>query len=381
MKRKIVSLIILLGLFASIPAMIIKMQDEKQRGIITESGDFGEQDYLFLGRNLTFTGTAEDLIFLGERLTFSGQTALTLIAFCQQLTFTGVAGNGIISAGMNILLDGKVNDNSFFACQTLELTEQATVSGDLFAGCQKLIINGKIDGDLHVGAREVIINGVVDGNVKAYAGRISIGENGSITGNLSYSSQKQLNDQEKSRVEGKVTYDQKQSQKQGGNWWVWQLVIGIGFFISFLVVGLLLLIIPAFRALDAPQPARSFWRTGLWGLIPVLIYPALVMLSFVLIFTIPFAFVLLLAAVPLLYLSYLIGTVLLGKYLAGLFRWNIANRFSQFLIGALAALLLSIIPFINFLAFLFISAAGWGVFLSFLFRTDLTGMRESGSAQ
>lgn len=362
---------IVLCLAAALSAMVIRIQDQKGEGSLTESGNFDE-DYLFLGRTLTFSGTAEDLIFLGERLVFSGTTELTLISLGERVDMSGRAGNGVIAGAMNVDIDGTVDDNSFIACRTLRISEQAVVNGTLFAGCQRLILEGRIEGDLYVGASNVVINGEVDGNVRVYAGRVSIGENGSISGNLIYTSPRRLSEQEQARVDGRVIYDEKRADGKEGLGWLGQLGVAIAFFLSFVVTGILLLFIPAFRSLEADQSRKGFWIKALWGLIPLLIYPAVVVLCFVLIITIPLGLVLILAALPLFYLVYIIGTVLLGKYLVSIFKWNVHKRHYQFLIGALAVFILSLIPFINFLAFIFVTALGWGSMAGFLFRKDLS---------
>jgi hypothetical protein len=151
-------------------------------------------------------------------------------------------------------------------------------------------------------------------------------------------------------------------------------IIALGLFISFVIVGSLLLFVPACRKLDAQQSEKTFWHTALWGLIPVLMYPAVIVLSFILIITIPFALVLMLAFVPLFFVACIIGTTLAGKYLAAKLKWHMQKRHYQFLIGALAGAVICLIPYINFLVMIFTSALGWGIYLSILFSKDLTAV-------
>ena len=106
---------------------------EKEERIITESGTY-DQDYLFLGNELKFSGVAQDLLFLGKRLTFNGRTELGLISLCEKLIFSGSSGNGIIAAGKDILIEGVVNSTSFFGCKTLRFSDSAVVNGTVLAG-------------------------------------------------------------------------------------------------------------------------------------------------------------------------------------------------------------------------------------------------------
>jgi hypothetical protein len=187
-----------------------------------------------------------------------------------------------------------------------------------------------------------------------------------------------LNEKEVSKITGTVKIDE--SHRCGKDWDSFSKLkkrsigffIGFCFFISYVIIGCLLLFIPVFRKLDTKQSAKTFWNTTLWGIVPVLIYPAIVVLCFVLIITIPLSFMLIMAFIPLFFVANVIGTTLIGKYIVTKFKWNIEKRHYQFLIGLLACLILSIIPLINFLFFIFVSTLGWGVFISFLFKKDLT---------
>lgn len=379
MKTKVIAFVgIVLCLNISLSASMIIHNNacQKDKTIQTESGIYNE-DYLYLGYGLQFTGVAQDLVFLGKELTFSGKTTLGLISLCKTLVYSGESGNGIIAAGMNVVVDGKINDNSYIACKNLNINEKAVVNGNLFTGCARFTMNGKLNGDLYAGAGEIIINNEITGNVDARGGRIIFGKNGKINGNLVYSSREKLNEKDLSKVTGAVKYEEPHKYDKGWNSFrkfekPIGFLIGFGLFISYIFVGIILLFLPAFRKLDAKQSPKGFWNTSLWGLIPVLMYPAVVLICFIMVITIPFAFVLLLAAIPLFFVANIIGSTLLGKYLVTVLKWNVTKRHYQFLIGTLAAAILSLIPFINFLTFIFISALGWGVYISYLFNKNLT---------
>jgi cytoskeletal protein CcmA (bactofilin family) len=377
MKTKLAALIA--GVFfmnMAVSAMVIHNDAKEEEGNIrTEAGIFNE-DYLYLGNELHFSGESEDLVFLGKRLTFNGKTKLGLFGLGENLMLSGGAGNGILAAGANILVDGTINGNSYVGCKSFHLAGPATMNGNLFAGCAKLTIDGNFNGDLYAGTGKLEINNVIHGNVTAYAGRIIFGDKGRIDGNLKYYSKEKLNEAALTHVAGTVTLDESMNCDKDAampakfKHWVGPL-IGAALFVSFVIVGLLLLFLPAFSKLDTEQSERTFWKTALWGLVPVLMYPAVIVLCFALVVTIPFAFVLLLAMVPLFFFASVIGTTLLGKYLVMKLKWKVTKRQYQFLIGAGAFALLSLIPFVNCLSMLLLCAIGWGVYISFLFKKNL----------
>lgn len=364
------------SLFLPVNSMVVHTYcKDKDETIRTESGKFNE-DYLFAGHELNFSGEAEDLIFLGKRLTFTGKTQLGLITLTGSLVYSGECGNGIIAAGSDMVIDGKVNGNSYMAGKSVRITDKGNIRGNLFAGCAKLTIDGPLTGDLYAAAAEITINSEISGNVYLRSGRIIIGDKGKIIGNLSYASKEKLNADQTSKVSGTVKIDQsfnaedwnslRELKKSIG------YIIGFALYISFVVISLLLLFIPVFSKLDFMQSGKAFWKTSLWGLVPLLMYPAIIVLSFVFVITIPFAIILLLSTVPLFFFANLIGTTLIGKQIIAKLKWNISKRHLQFLIGMVPCTIVSLIPFINFLGFLFITSLGFGIFLSFLFNRKLT---------
>lgn len=369
-----IGMVLLLNI--SLTSMVIQNYcDKKDKDIRTETGIFNE-DYLYLGHELNFSGEAQDLIFLGKRLTFKGKLKLGLISLCKDLLFSGTSQNGVIAGALNVVIDGFINDNSYILCRNFSMSEQSVINGNLFAGCARLIMDGKLNGNLYAGAGEIIINNEIIGNVTIHGGRITFGDKGKINGNLTYTAREKLSDKDLSKIKGIVTIDEKnecamnckplsKTEKHAIGFF-----IGFALFFSYIIVGSLLLFIPVFRKLNAKQPPKIFLNTALWGLIPLLMYPAIIVLCFAMIVTIPFAFILILAFLPLFFLSNIIGTTLLGKFLVSMLRWKIEKRHFQFIIGALAGAILSLIPIINFLSLIFICALGWGVYLSFIFNKN-----------
>lgn len=384
--KSLVAILCTALLCVSVPVSAVEVQvhyeDADNDVHKTETGVF-EEDYLFLGKSLDFSGRAEDLVFLGKHLTFSGTTDLGVFALGQDLKITGASHNGIMAGAQNISIDSLIEGTCYIGCQKLRISESAVLNGTLFAGCAKLMVDGPVNGDIYVGAGEIIINHQINGNVTAYGGRMIIGERGKINGNLTYSAKEPLSDKESARVTGAVTMKEEHLFERDRDFpreipWIIRFLIMLAFSVSFVAVGLLLLFFPAFQGLEVKRSEKGFWITALWGLIPLIMYPGVVVLSFALVVTIPFALILMLAFFPLLFLAFLNGTTLVGQYLSGKFKWNRTKRHVHFLIGAAAGLVLSSIPLVNFLAFVFISGLGWGTFLSFLFRRKLPGGEDAG---
>lgn len=348
---------------------------EDQMGSRTETGVY-EDDYLFMGDALRFSGEAQDLVFLGKDLTFSGKTTLGLVALGKHVNYSGEAGNGITAGCKSLTIDGPVKGANYIGCESLRVGKAGSIEGNLFVGCANVRIEGPVNGDIFAGAGELVIDSEVNGDVKAYVGRLTIGEHGKINGDLTYSSREKLSEEELARVSGTVVHDEEHAwdadfDMPAKAWRTFAVVMGIAMFFSCAVVGSLLLFFPAFRHLDRRRTQREFWSSALWGLIPLLMFPAVIVLCLVTVIPIPFALILMLAAVPLLYIGYINGATLVGQYVTTLFKWKVEKRHYHFLIGLLTVAILSIIPFIEGLVFILVSSLGAATYVSFLLKREL----------
>lgn len=375
MKNLILSIILLLSSFTFAATTTIVNKCEEPDGRKTESAAF-LGDYLFLGKSLDFSGEAEDLIFLGNSLDFSGKARINLIAGGNNVLVSGSTNNGIIAGCKTMVITGQITGTSFIGCKNLHISQEAQIQGDIFAGCGTLTIDSRIDGDMYIGAGKVTINNEINGNVKVYGGRIIITENGSIKGNLSYSTREKLSAEELTRVSGEISYVENEHFKDKGDYprkyfRPFFLIFKLFLIVSFIIVGVLILFLPVFKKVETDITPKGFLYTALWGLIPIFMYPAVIVISIILGITIPFAILLLLALFPLFFIAQIIGAIKLGQILSLKCKWDIQKRHYHFLIGAALFAILSLIPFVGFLAGLVLASLGWGVYISFLFQKTL----------
>lgn len=374
MKNKIFSIILLVFSINFAASVTVANQCEIEDAAKNETASFDE-DYLYMGKSLTFSGEAEDLIFMGKSLEFSGKTRLGILAGGKKLLLTGEAGNGIIAGCKDMVIEGNITGTNFIGCKKLLISESAQITGDLFAGCGNLTIDGKINGNLYIGAGKVTINNEINGDVRVYGGRIIISENGKIKGNLTYAAKEKLTESELARVSGEVLYDESKMGEDDNFPFkalaAFKIIFSLLLILSFVIVGVILLFLPVFKKIEIDRTPKTFWRTALWGLIPIFMYPAVIVLSIIMGITIPFAIILILAFLPLFFVAYIIGTTMAGQFIAKKFKWNVQKRHYHFLIGALVSAVLSIIPVIDFLTVVLLSSLGWGVFISFLFNKSL----------
>ncbi len=358
MKRFLVFLTLLTGIFfvSSIEMKIGK--DEK----VTFSENLST-DYLFMGESLEFNGSTKDLFFFGKSLQFNGNTESSLFGFGEDLELQGVIGNDIISATDNLTISGNVNGTVFAASNILTVSKESVIDGSIFAAGKKVIIDGIVNGDVYCASGRLIVNGIINGDVKLATGMVNINETGMVNGNFHYYSKDTITESETSRITGEVVFKEKSlshsktSFKKG--MFVVAKIFSLFILLSFVIAGMLLLLLPFMKNVKVSTP-KEFFEAFIWGLIPFFIYPVAVVVLFSLVITIPLAFVLLLAALPLLFFTQVVGVTLFGEMLFKVFKWNEKSRFIYFLFGLIFYVFLSVIPFISQLSVVFFSSAGWG---------------------
>lgn len=369
MKPKIL-LTILLTLLISGTAGAVEMVVHKEYH--TETMKTGK-DYIFMGRSLVFSGESEDLTFLGKDFDFTGKTKLGLTAFGEDIMVNGQVGNGITSAGENISIEGKIKGSNFLAGRRIVIQKGTVINGAVFAAAAEVIVRGKILGDLYTAAGKVTIEDTIQGNVKTHTGRLMITGDGKISGNLTYSSDKELSQEELAKVTGTVNFEKNKSRRgerffAGSEFMKARTGLKVFFLVAFIASGFLLLFLPPTRVLENPRTGEKFWYTSLYGLIPLFMYPAVVVISALLVITLPLTGVLLLAMIPLSFITKVMGVTLLGQYASGLFKIKKNSRFIYFLLGLIPYAVIGFIPFLNILMAIFLYSLGFGLIISYVFK-------------
>ena len=355
-----------------IPANAIELKIEQEH--LRETGRF-ETDYLFTGTQLGFTGAAEDLIFLGERLDFSGDLTKGIIAFGRTIDVNGRSRNGIRSGAQYVTIDGLIEGTSFIGAEQVIWGPGSQANGDTFIGARIVSFRGPMKGDIYVGAAEVSVENEITGNAQIRTGQLRILEKGRINGNLTYYSDQELSQEERSRVTGTIRYVTGEESFFSGRpdsvddmpFWL-QIILKL----ALALLGFIILLLPVARKLEKQRDFRGIISMSLWGLIPIFIYPTLIIFFILLIITLPLAGAMILAAVPLYFVVKTIGVTSIGGFLVKRLNLNTNSRFVYYLVGIALYSLLSAIPYFGILLMIFVSSIGCGLALSLLLDRQLS---------
>jgi cytoskeletal protein CcmA (bactofilin family) len=371
MKKIIIVILLILLLPVMNSGAVEVIMDKKEPVIVTEVFD---EDYIFFGEKFEFKGRANDLFVFCQEINFSGRSNMALFAFAQQVTMAGETGNGIKSAAQIISISGDVKGTSFFAAEEVMIEKSSHIIGDIFSASRTFTVKGKLKGDLHAAAAEIDIQSEIHGNVHVYAGKLTIPENGKIIGNLIYHSDKEITQEEALRVTGEIKFEQEEKDFFDESFCdeshfipFWLSII---FKISFILFGLLVLAFPVTTFLAKRFGFREIVSNTLWGLVPIFIYPTAILISIVMIITLPVAVTLIFGLIPLILVTKVLGLTLIGSFILTRFKPAARNRFLFFLTAAVIYSILTLIPVLGILLLALVTSTGCGYVLLSLFKKE-----------
>lgn len=310
-----------------------------------------------------------DLFVGGGSVTVAGPVEKDLFAAGGSVTVSNPVGENARIAGGNVAINAPIAGDLLVAGGTLSLTENARINGDWWAVGGLINFNGTVAGNAKIRGGEILINGVINGPLEVRAGRkLTFGPQSRVTGHITYSGPAQAVVQDGAQV-GQVEFTPMNTRAATRYAPIALLAgIGIGFFLklaALLAASLILLKFFRRTLLEIVSSARDqFWQNlgiGFFGMMAI-----------------PLAAILLMATLIGMYLGIALGawfvfavlmagavTVMLGGTLAQAWisKKEFALSWKTILWGILALAILTLIPFVGWLAIFILYLGSFGALL------------------
>ncbi|HEY5540307.1 MAG TPA: polymer-forming cytoskeletal protein [Coriobacteriia bacterium] len=183
-----VALAVVLALVLPATAMALTL---RQGGsIAVDKGETVSDDLYAFGNTITIDGTVEgDVVAFGQIVVIGGQVRGSVITAAQTVRIDGIVDGSVRAAGQTVDVGGQVGGDLLAAGN--QVSVPGTVNRDLAAGAQAVGITGTVGRNVMTGSSSVSIDGNVGGNVVAQSTRVTVGNDGSVGGNLDYWSAEQ----------------------------------------------------------------------------------------------------------------------------------------------------------------------------------------------
>ncbi len=338
------------------------------------------EDVLATGETPRVTDSvAGDVILAGQDLSFSGATGGDYLGAGGKQIISGRIHGSVRAAGGDIRISSTVDRNATIAGGRVTIDSLGVIGRSAYLVGGTVEVDGAINDALQVGGGTVILNGRIGQNVEVHAGTLRIGPNAEIGGNLRYRvPQEAVHIDPSARILGTVT---ALPVPQGrGGWFIFKILWTIGFLIAGAVVASL---IPRFVMAAATLVRTRPVRSGLMGMVWIIVVPIVVAILAVTVIGLPLALLTAAIYAALLYLGRGVIAVWLGQRILGA-RMSMGterrNAVMSFLVGGLILVILGFIPFIGSFLIAIATVLGVGAILQQIrmLRSSETFWNSSG---
>jgi cytoskeletal protein CcmA (bactofilin family) len=311
-----------------------------------------EDDLYAVGTNISINGTIHgDLIAAGNNISVDGTVTGDVIAAGNSIAIRGQVGGSVRAAGNMIVLDGKVTNDLIFGGNEVTILSNGRVGRDAVIGSANATISGQIGRDLQAGSTNLKIDGGVGGNVLATVDRLQLTDRATIGGNLKYTSKNEAQIANASSVKGsterQVPQDGRAPLVTGPAALVVEWLKGL---IGLLILGILVVFFfPGFSRRAGEALVRSPWLTLAIGALVLIGLPILAIVFFAVGALIGgwwIGFVVLALFVVVLALSIPVAAVGVGGALLRMTRRPVPVWLALF-IGLIVLLLVALIPILG----------------------------------
>ncbi|WP_290875606.1 polymer-forming cytoskeletal protein [Gracilimonas sp.] len=255
-----------------------------------------------------FGWLGNDFISASESLIITGEIMDDAIVVGEKVMMLGTIYDLFAGAGELVVIDGLIHGDVFAAGATIRITENALIKGNAnLAGQRILFEGGMIEGNLKAAGNQLELNGAVQKKVELYSHKINFGPNYIADLGTDIYSDRPVYHENLGTLPENLYINVKSPDI------LELLIFKSGLYLSLFITGLVLIRIFSKTSKDIYKfSIEQFWKNTGVGLLTFLVYPLILIVLALLIFTLPISFLLLLLYGFLLLIGYLLVAMVLG---------------------------------------------------------------------
>ena len=329
------------------------------------SGDSLLTDLVCGSRLKDISGHIEDDIIAGcQKIHVDGEVGGDILAGCQELIIRGQVRDMVIDFAQDIVIDGEIGGDVIAFGAEVRVTERAHVRGNIYTGSGSFRAEGgRIDGWVRGAAATAFLNGSIGGQVSLEVEDLQFGEKYSAGGGTRLTLSEDLDRDSVRNIPEKLETVIKPRHgfyKSGFFYWS---------YFAMLVTGIILSSIFKNTTRDLLSHAKTaiMKNTGI-GLLVLLGVPFVSVVLLLLVVSIPAALMVLALFVMLVYISGICTGLIIGDRLLDALQGKEKGHsiIIELVIGLLAMVLLTKLPYIGGLICILFAAYGCGCIVTYL---------------
>lgn len=368
------------GIFLTTVSHVHALTIRRDDHVTVSAGEVVSDSLFATGQTIIIEGVVEGDLYCGaQTLMVRGQVAGDVICGVQSVEVTGTVSGNLRVVAQTVDIGGTIVRNASVMAQTVQIKPSGVVTGELLVAAQRLDQAGKVDGNVQAGVQEARLAGQIGKNVELTVERLELTETASIAGNLTYTSARSASVLHESAVAGRITRRDHPEKPDTSHWQAmqerWQPV---RLTLSVLMYGFAALALmrwfPTYThttvTIMEKQPVLSL----MWGILIVFIVPVIGILLFLTLVGIPLALLLGLVVALVIFLGRVVTVLFLGKKLVELLQVKTDNLLIIVLLGTVGLWLLFSLPAIGGIASILVLLWSSGALL----RTSTTRKKAQG---
>jgi cytoskeletal protein CcmA (bactofilin family) len=328
------------------------------QGFTVRPGETHKGNVVRFAPSINIEGTLDgDLYATAPNVRISGIVTGDVFVAGSQVDVTGEIKKSFRAAAGNVVVDGIVDGNVLVTGGNLTLGSKAQIHGSVSSYTGQLTHHGVVDGSLTFTGGTAVLGGKVQEDATLTADAIAIEPGGRVEGDITYSTRKPMDAALKAIAGGDVSYDErairekKSKSREDGDLRPTKFSVGkwIAFFAaSFLFGCALLAVFGEHESKVTTAIGTDGLRCAGIGFVSILVTIA-VMLSAILLITIPFVLIYLLAYIVAAYLAKIPVAVWLGRFILEKFH-RPAGPYPTLFVGLAVLYVVFMLPVLGVLA-------------------------------
>ena len=309
-----------------------------------------------------------DLFAAGGTVFDSSKVSQDVIMIGGTVIISGASAQNLRVAGGNVTIGSTVSGELVGAGGNFTVTPDTTVAKDSYIAGGAVTWNGRESGNLTVAGGSVIIGGTISGNVNITATKdVTIASDAVIKGNLEYTAPKEATIESGAQISGTTSFHQSAAPAVAVGWLAGLFTLGL--LLKFLMTLLVAYVIWYVFRKDAlaliEESVRRFGRSLLRGFIFLVAVPIAAVIAFITVIGAALGGIaaVIYAALAMLALP---ATILVVSSL--ILKRRTELTWYQILLGAVVLQIVSLIPFIGWLACFIVWLSSFGGLLAVLGR-------------
>lgn len=327
-------------------------------------------DTLFVNSNdLTVDGIINgDLYCLSPNLKINGNVNGNVYCISSNVEINGKINGGITISASDIKINGDITKNAMIAANNLSLSDKSKIDQDLFSLVENSRMYGQIGRDFNARANYSVVGGKILRNLKGtFADKIELIPSAFIGGNLEYTSNNELIQPSAAKVSGQIIRNSTANTNKGPSILLILSVLGLMVTSLLLVSITCILLAPKLFENTNGVIKNSPAKTGLVGIVSLIITPIIILTFGSTIVGIPLSFLILAIWASILILSGPVSAYFLGKLITK--NKTGIKPISVMAIGSIVILLLYLVPIVNLITGMMVGIFGSGALIDLLLQS------------